>query len=65
MENMFDISGKIAVITGGSRGIGKMIAEGFVRAGVKTYITARSADAVRKLQKNFHNLVPVLLSPKI
>ncbi len=48
MENMFDVSGKIAVITGGSRGIGKMIAEGFVRAGVKTYITARSADVCQQ-----------------
>ncbi len=41
MKNLFDVSGKVAVITGGSRGIGAMIARGFVENGVKTYITAR------------------------
>lgn len=45
MTDMFDISGRVAVITGGSRGIGRMIAEEFVRRGVRTYITARKADA--------------------
>ncbi|NNF15605.1 MAG: SDR family oxidoreductase [Gammaproteobacteria bacterium] len=45
MADMFDISGRVAVITGGSRGIGRMIAEEFVRRGVRTYITARKADA--------------------
>lgn len=44
MKNLFDISGKIAVITGGSRGIGAMIARGFVENGVKTYICSRKAD---------------------
>ncbi|HSL74337.1 MAG TPA: SDR family oxidoreductase [Ilumatobacteraceae bacterium] len=42
---LFGLSGKVAVVTGGSRGIGFMIASGLVANGVKVYITARKAEA--------------------
>ncbi len=44
MKRLFDLSGKTAIVTGGSRGIGAMIARGFVENGVKTYITSRSLE---------------------
>ena len=45
MTTMFDLTGKVALITGSSRGIGKAIAEAYARQGAKVVITSRKLDA--------------------
>ena len=44
-NRLFSLQGRSALITGGSRGIGRMIAEGYLAAGARVYISARKAEA--------------------
>ena len=56
IQELFDVSGKVAIVTGGSRGIGEMIASGFLANGVKVYITARKEAALIEKAKELSEL---------
>jgi NAD(P)-dependent dehydrogenase (short-subunit alcohol dehydrogenase family) len=47
--DLFSIAGKTALVTGGSRGIGLMIARGYVESGAKVYISSRKADVCEQV----------------
>ena len=63
MKDLFDVSEKVAVVTGGSRGIGEMIAQGFVANGVKTYISSRKAEACDATAKRLAQIGECLSIP--
>jgi len=46
--DLFSLKDRVALVTGGSRGIGRMIAAGFIAQGAKVYIAARKAEACEK-----------------
>ena len=48
MKDLFSVKGKVALITGGSRGIGEMIASGLLAYGARVYIAARKFDACNR-----------------
>lgn len=56
MNPLFSIEGKTALVTGGTRGIGLMIARGYVEAGVRVYVASRSEEACAETEKELSKL---------
>ena len=56
VSSLFSLEGKVALITGGSRGIGRMIAEGYLQSGATVYITARKREACDRTAAEFGHL---------
>jgi NAD(P)-dependent dehydrogenase (short-subunit alcohol dehydrogenase family) len=57
--DLFDLSGKVAVVTGGGRGIGLMMTEGLLRAGAKVYVSSRKTADLDAAVESLSALGPV------
>lgn len=63
MSDLFDVSGKTALVTGGSRGIGLMIARGLVQAGARVIVSSRKADDVQAAAQELAGLGDCIAIP--
>ena len=63
MQDLFTLKGRTALITGGSRGIGRMIAEGFLSQGAKVYISARKAGPCEETAKELSKIGTCIALP--
>jgi NAD(P)-dependent dehydrogenase (short-subunit alcohol dehydrogenase family) len=63
MNDLFSLQGRVALVTGGSRGIGRMIATGFLSQGAKVYISSRKAAACDATAAELSKIGPCISLP--
>lgn len=63
LKDLFSLEGRVALVTGGSRGIGRMIATGLLHQGAKVYITARKAAACDAAAAELSKIGPCISLP--
>jgi NAD(P)-dependent dehydrogenase (short-subunit alcohol dehydrogenase family) len=63
MGELFSVEGKTAVVTGGSRGIGLMIARAFVEGGARVYVSSRKAEVCRQVAEELSQAGECLALP--
>src|SRR4030095_144860 len=56
LKGLFDMTGRVVIVTGGTRGIGRALAEGYVAAGAKVVVASRQGDACKEAEEHLRSV---------